>query len=138
MLAFSSIYLTFEAGEELFQEGDPADGAYIIDEGEVEVLAARGGRQISVGTLARHDLFGEMAIILNQSRTATIRAKTELKVLKIDASVFLQLVTENRDAALAVMRSLSDKINRVTERYQQLEGRVHAEHVLSVPDTASD
>lgn len=138
LLAFSSTYLTFEAGEELFQEGDPADGAYIIDEGEVEVLIALDGRQIIVGTLHRQDLFGEMAIILNQPRTATIRAATPLKVLKIDASVFLRLVTESPDAALAVMRSLSDKIARVTERYQHLESRLHAAPPASEASSGTD
>jgi signal-transduction protein with cAMP-binding, CBS, and nucleotidyltransferase domain len=39
LLAFSSQYQTFEAGEELFHEGDAADGAYIIEEGEVDVLS---------------------------------------------------------------------------------------------------
>jgi CRP-like cAMP-binding protein len=126
LLAFSSTYLTFEKGEDLFHEGEAPDGAYVIDEGEVDVLIAKEGRQIKVGVLGRHDLFGEMAIILNQPRTATIRAAQPLKVLKIDAGVFLRLVTENPDAALAVMRSLSDKIARATERYQELESRMHA------------
>ncbi len=124
LLAFSSQYQTFEAGEELFHEGDAADGAYIIEEGEVDVLTGHDDRLIKVGTLGKSDLFGEMALILNQSRSATIRATRPLKVLKIDADVFLRLVTENPEAALAVMRSLSEKITRLTERYHELQHHV--------------
>jgi CRP/FNR family transcriptional regulator, cyclic AMP receptor protein len=124
LLAFSSTYLTFEAGEELFREGDPADGAYIIEEGEVDVLTGPDDRRVKVGTLGKSDLFGEMALIMNETRSATIRAAQHLKVLKIDADVFLRLVTENPEAAISVMRSLSEKISRLTERYQELQRHV--------------
>lgn len=124
LLAFSSTYLTFEAGEELFREGDPADGAYIIEEGEVDVLTGPDDRRVKVGTLGKSDLFGEMALIMNETRSATIRAAHHLKVLKIDADVFLRLVTEDPEAALTVMRSLSEKISRLTERYQELQRHV--------------
>lgn len=124
LLAFSSSYLMFEAGEELFREGDPADGAYIIEKGDVEVLTGQNGRMIKVGTLGKSDLFGEMALIMNETRTATIRAATHLEVLKIDAEVFLRLVTEDPEVALSVMRSLSQKITQLTERYQELQQHV--------------
>ncbi len=121
LLAFSSTTLRFEPGEELFREGDPADGAYVIENGEVEVLIGEPGREVRVGRLGRHELFGEMAILLNKTRTATIRAIQPLDVLKIDADVFLRLVTENPDAALAVMRSLSERLASLTSRFQHLE-----------------
>lgn len=124
LIAFSSTYQTFEQGEPLFHEGDVADGAYIIEDGEVDVLTARDGVEVKVGSLGKHDLFGEMALILNESRSATIRAACHLRVLKIDADVFLRLVTENPDASLAVMRSLSEKVARLTHRYQALRSQV--------------
>jgi CRP-like cAMP-binding protein len=124
LLAFSSTSLTFEEGEELFREGDPADGAYIIEEGKVDVLSGRNGCPVKLGTLEKSDLFGEMALILNQSRSATIRATQHLKVLKIDSDVFLRLITENPDAALTVMRSLSQKVTQLTERYRELQRHI--------------
>ena len=124
LLAFSSTSLTFEEGEELFREGDPADGAYIIEEGEVDVLRGQDGHRVKVGSLGKSDLFGEMALILNRTRSATICAAQHLKVLKIDPDVFLRMVTENPDAALTIMRSLSEKITRLTERYQELQRHI--------------
>lgn len=121
LLAFSSTYLTFHEGEELFHQGDPSDGAYIIEEGTVDVIVGEAGNEVKVSSVGRHQLFGEMAIILNQSRTATIRAAEPLTVLKIDGDVFLRLVIENSEAALSVMRSLSQRLADLTERYQQLE-----------------
>ena len=124
LLAFSSTYLTFEGGEALFVTGEPADSAYLIDQGEVEILVDGDAGEIRVGTLGRHELFGELAIFLNSQRSATIRAAGPLGVLKIDADVFLRMVTGNEQAALGVMRILSDKILRVTQNFERAEDRV--------------
>lgn len=127
LLAFSSTSLTFEEGEELFREGDPADGAYIIEEGKVDVLRGHDGHWVKVGSLGKSDLFGEMALILNRTRSATIRAAQHLNVLKIDPDVFLRMVTENPDAALTIMRTLSEKITRLTESYQELQRHINGQ-----------
>jgi CRP-like cAMP-binding protein len=62
-----------------------------------------------------------MGIFRNSPRSATIRAAGPLKVLRIDGDVFLRIVTENPDAALAVMQILSDKLARTTEDYERLK-----------------
>lgn len=134
LLAFASDYLTFDDGEVLFLEGDMADSAYLIDEGEVSICAGDAGNEIMVGTLGRHELFGEMAIFRNEPRVATIRAKGPVKVLRIDGDMFLRLVTENPEAALGVMRMLSEKIARATERFEAVEEKVRS--LQSVADVA--
>lgn len=126
LLAFSSTYLSFEEGEDLFLEGDTADGAYLIEEGTVHVLVGPPGEEVKVGSLGRHEMFGEMAIILNEPRTATVRAVEPLKVLKIDGDIFLRMVTENAGTALSVMRSLSERLANITSRYRELERSLEA------------
>ncbi len=121
LLAFSSSYLTFDAGEDLFSEGEVADGAYLIEAGHVEIVSGPPDAEVRVGTLGPHDLVGEMAILMNQPRTATVRALEPVKVLKIEGELFLRLVTENPETALAVMRSLSERLAHITERYRDLE-----------------
>ncbi len=126
LLAFASEAMTFEDGEILFREGDPADCAYLIEEGNVDVCVESNGDPIVVERLGRHDLFGEMAIFRNAPRVATVRARDTLKVLRIDGDMFLRFVTENPETALGVMRMLSEKIARATERYEALEDRVRS------------
>jgi CRP-like cAMP-binding protein len=132
LLAFASDYLTFEDGEILFREGDPADCAYLIDDGGVLICTGETDCQVVVGTLGRHDLFGEMAIFRNAPRVATIRASGPVKVLRIDGDMFLRMVTENPDTALGVMRMLSEKIARTTEQFEALEERVRRSVAASV------
>jgi CRP-like cAMP-binding protein len=122
LLAFSSSYLSLDDGEALCHQGDPGDSVFLVDEGEVEVSIVVGdGGRIRLATLGRHDIFGEMAVICNQPRTADVHARGPLKVLKIEADVFLQLVTGNPDAALGMMRVLAERLMRFTERYERLK-----------------
>ena len=122
LLAFSCAYLTLEDGEALFYEGEISDSVYIINEGKADIrVGGANGSEVTVATLGKQALIGEMGIFRNTPRSATIRAAGPLKVLKIDGDVFLRIVTENSDAALAVMQILSDKLARTTEDYERLK-----------------
>jgi CRP/FNR family transcriptional regulator, cyclic AMP receptor protein len=121
LLAFSSSYLTFNDGEALFHQGEPGDSVFVIDEGEVEVTIRVDGAAIHLARLGKHDLFGEMAVICNLPRTADVCARGPLKVLQIEGDVFLRLVTANPDAALGVMRVLTERLMRFTELYERMK-----------------
>jgi len=124
LLAFASDYQTFEDGEILFLAGDPSDAVYLIDEGEAEAYVDVEGQDITVATLGKSDLIGEMGIFRNRSRSAAMRAKGQLKVIRIEGELFIQMVTENPEAALGVMRALSDKISKATESYEELKASI--------------
>jgi len=126
LLAFAGEYQTFDDGEVLFYEGEAADCAYIIDEGEAVVSGGQGEDAMTVSTLGKHSLFGEMAIFRGSTRTATVKAGGSLKVIRIDGSMFLKMVTENPDAALGVMQVLSDKIARAMNDYGDLDKKYRA------------
>lgn len=121
LLAFSSTYLVFEDGEVLFREGDPTDSAYLVDDGVVEVSLHRGDDELVLGRLGKNELVGEMGIIRNAKRSATVRAVGTVKVLRIEADVFLHAVTSNPEAALGVMRHLTEKIIAITQRYEEVK-----------------
>jgi CRP-like cAMP-binding protein len=121
LLAFSSSHLILNDGEALCHQGDPGDSVFVIDEGEVEVTIKVDGAPIQIARFGQHDLFGEMGVICNQPRTADVCARGPLKVLKIEGDVFLQLVTANPNAALGVMRVLTERLMRFTELYERLK-----------------
>ena len=121
LLAFSSSYLSFNDGEVLCRQGEPGDSVFVIEEGEVDVTISAGGKLAHLATLGSHELFGEMAVICNLPRSADVHARGPLRVLKIEGDVFLRLVTTNPDAALGVMRVLSERLMRVAELYERLK-----------------
>jgi CRP/FNR family transcriptional regulator, cyclic AMP receptor protein len=102
----------FAAGDAIFEEGSKGDKMYVIRTGEVVI--ERNGNVLE--TVAEGGMFGEMALIDGSSRSATARAKTKCEVLPITEKDFLLLVDETPLFALAVMRTLADRLRRTNER----------------------
>ena len=98
----------FKPGEVIFSEGDKGDKMYVIRSGEVEIL--RDGHVVE--TLAPGGIFGEMALIDGSPRAATARAKTACDVAPITEKSFLFLVHETPFFAIAVMRTLAERLRR--------------------------
>jgi NADH dehydrogenase len=81
----------FEPGDIVFEQGDLGDSVYVIDEGECDVLCKRKGEQELLATLRGGEYFGEMALLSDRSRNATIRARTATNVLIIPKRDFNKL-----------------------------------------------
>lgn len=124
LIAYTSEVVRFEPGEVIVQQGDPADAVYIISEGEAEVwLQDADGHMMPLGTMARHTLFGETAVLCQSRRTATVRAKDRVATFKISAKVFLDLVRQSPEIGMQVMTVLAQRLERSTALLQQHERR---------------
>ena len=110
LLAFTSRAVKFGPGELLMTRGDPPDSVYVIIEGEVEIVGETPTGEFIVAVVGRNELQGEMGVIQNTPRGATVRARTAVRALRIAADVFLRLLTENPGCALHVMRELSARV----------------------------
>jgi CRP/FNR family cyclic AMP-dependent transcriptional regulator len=102
----------FAPGDVIFGEGDAGDKMFVIRSGEVVI--EKGGKVIE--TLSPGSIFGEMALIDGSPRSATARAKTACEVAPITEKSFLFLVHETPFFAIAVMRTLADRLRRSGER----------------------
>ena len=80
-----------KAGETIIREGDPSDAAYFILDGNVEIFRDNDGRSVLLGTLMPGQFFGEMGVIRDTSRSATVRAACDLKVARIEKQDFLSV-----------------------------------------------
>jgi len=101
----------YAAGDVIFAEGDKGDAMFVVRTGEVTI--ERGGRVME--TLSGGGVFGEMALIDGSPRSATVRAKTDCEVAPINEKTFLFLVHETPFFAIAVMRTLADRLRRMDE-----------------------
>ena len=117
LLAFTSERLQFDANQEVFHQGDSGDHAYVIVEGEVDVVLESAGGESTVATLGRNEVFGEMALLSKIPRTTTIRAKTPLVLLSFSQDVFLRMVEENSEIARAMMRVLAERLAATLRDY---------------------
>ncbi|MBI3471875.1 MAG: FAD-dependent oxidoreductase [Candidatus Solibacter usitatus] len=83
----------FAPGEVVFNQGDLGDCVYVIRKGECEVLREKEGAQQLLAVLADGDYFGEMAVLSDTSRNATVRARSAVDVLLIPKADFNKLKT---------------------------------------------
>jgi CRP-like cAMP-binding protein len=121
LLAFTSQLQCFAPGDILMRQGEPAECAYVILEGEVEVLGATSTGEFVVATLGRNAMPGEIGVFTDAPRTATVRAKGNVRALRISPEVFLQLASGRPDRALHVMRQLSTHIANDLRRIAALK-----------------
>ncbi len=110
LLAFTSERIVYEDGETLFYVGDSADCAYVIMEGAVDIITETEKGPLQTFTLRENKLIGEMALLNNAPRYATLVANGQLTLLKITEKMFRLLLRENPDFAMDVMRQLTDKL----------------------------
>ena len=119
LLAFTSERLTFPAGQELFHQGDMGDAAYIIIDGEADVTVSTPAGEITVAKVSKNELVGEIAILCDVPRTATVRAATEVTTLAISKELFFQMVTEFPEMAVEIMRELAQRLERTTSQLRE-------------------
>ena len=119
LLCFASERLTYTAGQMLFSQGDTGDAAYIIVDGEAEVLRDSPAGPLAVAVLKRNDIVGEIAILCDVPRTATVKAASELVTLKITKDVFLRMLTDFPEMGLEIMRVLADRLAKTTAELQE-------------------
>ena len=99
----------FEPGRIVFRQGEPGDCAYFIQTGEVEVILEENGRETVIRTMYAGEYFGEMALLSNAPRSATVRAKT--------TTVAGLMGRQNFFAMLSVMPGTHDDVmKKVQER----------------------
>lgn len=114
VFAFMGETLSYRAGERVFEKGDEGDAAYIVIEGEVEVLVPTDHGEASVAILGEKEIFGEMAVLCDQKRSSAIAARTDLLALRLDRAVILKLLQEFPDISLELIRVLAHRLEVTT------------------------
>ena len=101
------------AGTTIFRTGDPRDAMYAVLEGEVDIVV--NGKLVE--TVCKGGIFGEMALIVGENRTATAVAKTDVRLVAVDERRFLFLVQQTPNFSLHVMRVLTERLRSMDERF---------------------
>ena len=113
LLAFTSERVNFAEGQKFFQQGDAADAAYVVLQGKADVTIDSPGGDIKVAELGQNAIVGEMGILSDSPRSATIVAAAPTTALRIDKRVFLELLTQFPQMSIAVMRELASRLEKM-------------------------
>jgi diguanylate cyclase (GGDEF)-like protein len=111
---------TYAAGKEIVRIGDAGHSLYILLEGDVVVVYPARSADVQLARLGAGEFFGEMAILNQKPRSATVKAVGEVKVLRLERDDFTRTVIENPLVALKVMEALSVRIRNTDEQLSEL------------------
>jgi CRP-like cAMP-binding protein len=106
----------FSAGEVIFHEGDVGHEMYLIQEGQVEILRLGSDGPQRLALLEKGDFFGEMAILDELPRTATVAAVSEARLVEINGGTFDEMLRANPEIAIRIMRKLSLRVRQADEQ----------------------
>jgi CRP/FNR family cyclic AMP-dependent transcriptional regulator len=112
LLAFTSERLSFDPAQELCRQGEPGDAAYLVIDGEVSISIDAPGGQFELAKLGRGAIVGEIAILCDVPRTATVTATGKTVALRISKELFFRLVTEFPQIAIEIMRELAHRLEK--------------------------
>jgi CRP-like cAMP-binding protein len=114
LLAFTSDRVNYGPGQILFRQGDEGDAAYVILSGTADVLVNAPNGQIKVAELTPNSIVGEIAILCDVSRTATVTASSPIEALRIRKDHFLRLLREFPEMTIEIIRVLANRVSSTT------------------------
>jgi len=109
------------AGATLFEEGECGDRAFIVREGEVEVVKAARGRELLLAVRGPGDVIGEMALMEDAQRMATVRARTDCRLIEIDQGQMDRLLTSSPSAAVSMFHTVLARWRSTEAQLRQSE-----------------
>jgi CRP/FNR family cyclic AMP-dependent transcriptional regulator len=124
LLAFMSERVGFDAGKTLCHQGDPADAAYLIIDGEADIILEGPAGPITVATLGANEIVGEIGILCDAPRNATVRAKDRLVCLRIARDPFMRMVREFPTMAVSIMRELAHRLELTNNQLRSARAEV--------------
>jgi CRP-like cAMP-binding protein len=126
LLAFTSERLTYNAGAVLFRQGDRGDSAYLILSGKVDVSIATPNGPVVVAEIAANNIVGEMSLLCEMPRTATVSALEPLDTLKIKKDQFFQLMRDLPQITLEIMRELAVRLHHANQELSAARAKLRS------------
>ena len=109
----------FQGGDIIIEEGTKGSSAYVILSGAVEVLKKSGDKQVTVATLGEGRVFGEMGLIEDRPRSATIRALSELEDRIINRDQFNDLLRTKPAILIPIIKNLVERRREASNQMAQ-------------------
>ena len=111
-----SLGKVYRDGDIIVRQGETGDCMYVIQEGQAEVFHMEGDKEISLAVLGNEDVFGEMALFERDVRSATVKAKGDVRILTVDKKTFLRRIQEDPSMAFRILEKMSHRIRELNSK----------------------
>lgn len=108
---------SFPRGVRVFHEGDNSDACYIVRSGDLRVTREHSdGRAIALATLGSGDIFGELAMLDGEARSASVETLSDAELLALSASDMRQMLADHSDISVKLIVALTRRLRETNER----------------------
>lgn len=114
----------FNSGDVIIQEGSFGDSAYILKQGAVEVRKKATSGEIVLATIEAEDIFGELGLVEDKPRSATIVAKTAIVADEITRADFIGLLEDKKSFIIPILRAFFERLRQTNNLVVQLENKI--------------
>jgi CRP-like cAMP-binding protein len=97
------------------------DARFVIQEGQLEILLEKDGRETRIRVAGKDELIGEMAVFEHEVRSATVRALGDARVLTVDRKNFLRRINEDPSLAFRLVETMSRRVRELSEEVARLK-----------------
>lgn len=125
-------------GTVLCLEGDPGREMYVIQSGRVTISKRVGDVEKVLSTLGPGEFFGEMSILNNKPRSATVTCAEDSRILVIDAKTFEAMIRGNAEVAIRMIKKLADRLQETNDQIENLLFRDASSRVVHFLATAAE
>jgi CRP-like cAMP-binding protein len=116
-IAGVAIPRSFPRGVRVFHEGDSSDACYIVRSGDLRVTREHSdGRAIALATLGSGDIFGELAMLDGEARSASVETLSDAELLALPASDMRRLLSDHSEIAVKLIIALTRRLRETNER----------------------
>lgn len=112
----------YHDGEVIIRQGEVGDCMFVIQEGEVEIVAHQADREVVLAVRGAGEFVGEMAIFEQQVRSADVRARGTVRILTVDKKNFLRRIHEDPSMAYRLVQTLSSRVRELSREVTELKG----------------
>jgi CRP/FNR family cyclic AMP-dependent transcriptional regulator len=116
----------YRAGEIIVRQGETGDCMYVIQSGKVEVVQRKDDKVFTIATLGEGDFFGEMALFEKRTRSASVRAVGDVRVLTLEKKGFLRRVHEDPSLAFSILEKMCHHLRETNLALREALGRRRA------------
>ncbi len=121
VLAASSVTRQYPKNTVIINEGDHADSLYLIDQGRVKVYCSdKNGKEFIMNTLEPGDYFGELALLDDDRRSASVRTMEKCTFRIIYKEDFQRVISQHPNIAKVLMRNLTRSVRKLTDKVKSL------------------
>ena len=113
--------ISLNKGSFVFNEGDPGDKIFFIKNGDVEIMVNHKGDKVVVARLSSGDFFGEISLLTNKPRTASVRAASDLELLFLDSNSFTETLNKYPELGKKLFKKMEERAKDTIEAFQSHE-----------------